>query len=1002
MKNLIEKRSIVFIATVMSFVFLSVSNITPMQIYHVKAEETPGQNAEKRIEFIDVARGSEEGNSDYHWAKDFIYKLADKELINGYPLGDQEEGIFEFKPDQLITRAEYLKMLINAFDILEAGATCPEFVDVEPGSWYEEFVATAKNKEITSGKDESHFAPGEYMSREQMMTLTARTLKAVKGKEYPAAGEISELLKDFTDQDDISPFTNFKESVALNVKLEIVGGYGQDDGSFKIFPKAEIKRGEVAKILAGAMDIQEGDAQPASTKVPAENTEPTSAAKMEPGDFSTDDFDGSLNADNQVTIKKYKGSESTVIIPDVLEGGTVMGIGDNAFKNNINIKIVMIPNSPISIGTSAFEGCKNLEDVSIAKKENNAKVLAANIKRSAPVYANSNDQGHQNDQDEEVKWGKSAFDGCENLESVDIPENVTNLEDNIFNGCKKLKFLYIPSSLKMIGSYAFYDCGSLTSVNIPDGVKTIGNNAFMACENLTNVVISDSVTLLGDAAFSLCVNLESVTIGNGITIIGHNMFDGCISLKAMEIPDSVRTLSDTFMKGCTGLESIVIGHGVTAIKKIMFEDCSKSLKHITVGNGVSSLEDNIFYNFEKIESIIVGHGVTSIGYAAFGGCGNLMEMYFEGNAPTANGSFDVNICCMLYYREGSTGWTNLWNGIRTIMIGGNEDIYMDDNFMYIINETEASIFRYIGSDDNIAIPDVVSNKPLTFIEDNAFRFCLSKSITIPDSVTTIGNGAFQFCSKLEEIYFEGNAPEVGEGIFDGIYTNLRIYYKEGTIGWDAEFWKVWAPPVIYPKAEVLPDDYDVYFSNPKDGCLYKMKQYDISKGVYAPDYDSSGISVIWDQVIGHQYMENEAASNVDASIVTINIGNEKDGVVRVAAVSVVGSWSIEQSLNYQVQITTDGVYWDYVVPKEANDGTGISAHYYNDLKFGNGLSKVDPAAEVWQSELNLAAHQPIVLDEPIDGVMGIRIIVFGNTSDDGYIWNSLTEVAVFETFELLP
>ena len=205
------------------------------------------------IDFADAGRNAREGDINYHWSSDYIYKLADKNMINGYPVGNPEENEFAFRPDQPITRVEYIKMLINAFDILDENATCPEFMDVEPGSWYEKFVSTAKNKEITFGKSETHFAPEENISREQVMTFTARTLHIVKNYPYPEASEIEALLGGFTDKEHISDSTNFAESAAMNVKLEIVEGSKQADGTCRLFPKADIKRGEAAKILAIAM-----------------------------------------------------------------------------------------------------------------------------------------------------------------------------------------------------------------------------------------------------------------------------------------------------------------------------------------------------------------------------------------------------------------------------------------------------------------------------------------------------------------------------------------------------------------------------------------------------------------------------------------------------------------------------------------------------------------------------------------------------------------------------
>ena len=89
--------------------------------------------------------------------------------------------------------------------------------------------------------------------------------------------------------------------------------------------------------------------------------------------------------------------------------------------------------------------------------------------------------------------------------------------------------LEIPSkidgkSVTSIGDYAFEGCNSLTSVTIPDSVTTIENGAFYSCDSLTSIVIPDSVTTLGDDVFARCKSLTSITIGNSVTTIGDFAF----------------------------------------------------------------------------------------------------------------------------------------------------------------------------------------------------------------------------------------------------------------------------------------------------------------------------------------------------------------------------------------------------------------------------------------------------------------------------------------------
>lgn len=105
--------------------------------------------------------------------------------------------------------------------------------------------------------------------------------------------------------------------------------------------------------------------------------------------------------------------------------------------------------------------------------------------------------------------GVCAFEDCDGLTSVAIPNSVISIETNAFSGCSELKNITIGSSLKSIGDYAFNHCTSMTSITIPSSVTSIGYSAFEGCTSLTSITIPFSVTKIGDSAFSMCYNLNT-------------------------------------------------------------------------------------------------------------------------------------------------------------------------------------------------------------------------------------------------------------------------------------------------------------------------------------------------------------------------------------------------------------------------------------------------------------------------------------------------------------
>ena len=129
--------------------------------------------------------------------------------------------------------------------------------------------------------------------------------------------------------------------------------------------------------------------------------------------------------------------------------------------------------------------------------------------------------------------GNYAFSGCTGLTSVTLPDSVTSIGDGVFSGCSGLTSVTIPDSVTSIGSYAFSSCTGLTSVTIPEGVTSIGNYAFYHCAGLTSVTIPDSVTSIDNYAFYDCTGLRTVTLPKTLTELGYDAFRGCSELKTL-------------------------------------------------------------------------------------------------------------------------------------------------------------------------------------------------------------------------------------------------------------------------------------------------------------------------------------------------------------------------------------------------------------------------------------------------------------------------------------
>ena len=225
----------------------------------------------------------------------------------------------------------------------------------------------------------------------------------------------------------------------------------------------------------------------------------------------------------------------------------------------------------------------------------------------------------------------------ESVENNEYTYSVTILPKEAFQGCTNLKNVTIPDSVTSIGGCAFANCSSLTSIIIPDSVITIEYETFNGCSSLTNVLIPNSVTSIGNNAFSGCSSLTNVVIPNGVTSLERETFSWCSSLMSITIPDSVTSIDSHVFYYCNSLTSIIIPDSVISIGFYAFYYCC-GLTSITIPNSVTYIGDNAFY-----------------------GCSNLTSVYFEGNSPSIDG-IPFSAPSVIYYRSGTTEWTNPWCG----------------------------------------------------------------------------------------------------------------------------------------------------------------------------------------------------------------------------------------------------------------------------------------------------------------------------------------------------
>ena len=402
----------------------------------------------------------------------------------------------------------------------------------------------------------------------------------------------------------------------------------------------------------------------------------------------------------------------------------------------------------------------------------------------------------------------NSYDAEKECWVITFDKDVTEIGYNAFYKCSSLTSVTSPDSVTTIGGWAFRDCNSLTSVNIPNGVTTIGNNAFHSCTSLTSVTIPDSVTTIGGSAFKDCTSLTSVNIPDSVTTIEKAAFSGCNSLTSVTIPDSVTTIGMDAFYDCESLTSVTIPDSVTTIGYGAFCDCD-SLTSVTIPDSVTTIGDHAFGGCEGLASVTIPDSVTTIGDSAFSWCESLTSVTI-GNSVTTIGEGAFRGCYSLKEFKGKFAA----DGGRCLIIDGvlNAFAIGCGVTQYTIPDSVTTIgnyaFDWCRSLTSVTIPDSV-----TTIGSNAFYNCTSlTSVTIGDSVTKIEGSAFSDCTSLTSVTIGNSVTTIGNYAFNWCrsLTSVTIGDSVTTIGNYAFYWCDSLTSVTIPDSVTTIGDYAFY------------------------------------------------------------------------------------------------------------------------------------------------------------------------------------------------
>ena len=413
-----------------------------------------------------------------------------------------------------------------------------------------------------------------------------------------------------------------------------------------------------------------------------------------------------------------------------------------------------------------------------------------------------------------------GFGSNEDITEVTIPNTVTSIGEGAFYGCDGLTTITLPSTLTTIGNSAFFQCSSLASFSVPGSVTTIGAQVFDYCSIPTFTFEASNTAITYNSEIP-CTNhlylyrdiikdgaltdgkVKSLTIGANVTTINENMFQGCTYLSSIDFSEAtgLTSIGDYAFYNCgsyvptepgedpvPNLTTIDLSNTkVTSIGEGAFYNCSE-LTTITLPSTLTTIGNYAFWNCSSLTSFSVPGSVTTIGAQVFDYC-SIPTFTFEASntAVTCNAVIPCTDHLFLYRDVDRGGYELTTGAIKALTIGANvttinENMFQGCHYLSSIDFSEATGLTSIGDyafygcgnyvpepgEDPVPnLTDIdLSNTKVTSIGQSAFNSCSKlETITLPSTLTSIGDWAFQDCRSLVSFSLPGSVTTISSAAF---------------------------------------------------------------------------------------------------------------------------------------------------------------------------------------------------------------------------------------------
>lgn len=473
--------------------------------------------------------------------------------------------------------------------------------------------------------------------------------------------------------------------------------------------------------------------------------------------------------DNEIISAKSGATlPSSIILPAEYDGIAITAVASDGFKNRTSLTDVVLPASITVIGGSAFDGCSNLQSINLE----NVKTLGDYAFNRCPALLEAKLISLESS-------GQAAFLNAISLENVVFGENLQSIPSSMLEGCSSISEITLPDGISVVGAAAFKGCSELVTIEIGSGVVSIAGNALAGCAKLRainvdelNETFSSVDGILFDKSGIILVlypngkTSAAVNIGEGIEIVYEHAFEGNAFVQTINLGPDVKEIRQYAFAGCTALVSFSAQNSalLSTIGAHAFDGCAE-LTAFTAPQTVVELGTYAFAGCVKLESVVFA-GLTVIPDHAFNGCVLLSSAEF--GSVTSVGDHAFNNCAALT----SFDFTSVvelknhaFNGCQAL-----NNVFLGDS----VSVLPEYVFNGCSSLSALTLP-----QSLNQIGQYALAGTALPQAVLPASLQTIGNSAFEGCESLSSVRLGQNTKTVGGSAFQNCISLSEISLNDG-------------------------------------------------------------------------------------------------------------------------------------------------------------------------------------------------------------------------------